>query len=442
VIALKKFLNSKELVGDPRLFSLEERIFNTVCIIAFLALLIEIPFNFIIGFVVPALICVFGLVFATYLYYLSRFKRKSSISITLFAIASNVCFTINYFYNSGIYGPNLLLYALVFLLIIAIIPKKQFKIWIPLHLFVVITVMAVEYFAPQLAPNVYSSSLSRTIDFAMTYLVAITLFYYAISYIRKNYDQERALVMDKSIAIAEKNVRILENKQELERLNSEKDKLFSIVTHDIRTPLTSIQGYLELLTEVDIDEAERLNLKKQLLQITRDSSAMLTNVLSWSRTQMEGAHAELVLTNIKDILEDGLNIEKNISTRKGVTLQITSEDNLNVLADRDMFQLVMRNLVNNAIKFTPKDGFVQIDASRIDDNCCIKIKDNGLGIDQEQQTKLFQFKASSTYGTNAEKGIGLGLLLCKEFTQLQGGEIWFESSVGEGSTFYLSFKLV
>jgi two-component system sensor histidine kinase/response regulator len=429
-----KFSN-KRIIGDPKLFSLEERIFNTVCVIAFITMCFEVPFNFFIKLYVPASLCLFGIFFSAYLYYLSRFRRRSSLAIKLFCFVCNFLFVINYFFNSGIFGPNLLLFSLTFLLVVAVIPKSHFKFWISINIISVLGILIVEYFYPELAPNVYASPLSKTIDFGITYLVVVTLTYFAISYIRKNYDIEKE-------AVERKNMAIEEQKKELERLNSEKDKLFSIVTHDIRTPLTSIQGYLELLTEVDLDEKERQNIKKQLLQITRDSSAMLTNVLSWARTQMEGAHAELVVTEIKSVLENGLNIEKNISAKKGVSFQITSEDKLHVLADRDMLELVIRNLVNNAIKFTPAGGLVEINAARVDGNCCIKISDNGLGIDQAQQEKLFQFKASSTYGTNAEKGIGLGLLLCKEFTLLQGGKIWFESSPGKGSIFYLSFKLV
>lgn len=430
-----KRLSGKRIIGEPKLFSLEERIFNTVCVIAFITLLFEVPFNYFIGLYVPATLCFAGLFIAASLYYLSRFKRKSSFGIKVFCLLCNIMFSINYFFNSGIYGPNLLLFSLAFLLIIAIIPKKQFLFWISVNVITVVTILVVEYFHPELAPNVYRSAIWKTIDFSITYLVVIALTYFAISYIRKNYDQEREAVLEKNLAIEDQ-------KMELERLNSEKDKLFSIVTHDIRTPLTSIQGYLELLTEVDLDQAERMDIKKQLLQLTRATSVMLTNVLSWSRTQMEGSHAELKKVNVAEILTDALTIEKSISINKGVRMEISCETGLSILADTNMLQLVLRNLVNNALKFTPAGGFVEVKGLRSDGKCYIIVKDNGLGIDPVQQERLFQLNAASTYGTNNEKGIGLGLLLCKEFTALQGGEIWAESNLGVGSAFYLCFKIV
>lgn len=438
---LRKKLNGKKLIGDPQLFSLEERIFNTVCIIAIVTMCFEIPFNFAIGLVVPAFLCVFGLLFSAYLYFISRFKRRSSLGIRLFCVICNVCFAINYFYNSGIYGPNLLLFVLVFLMIVAIIPKAHFKIWLPLNIALVFIILVVEYFNPQLIPDAYANPLSKAIDFGTTYFVVVVLVYFAISYIRENYDYERGLVLKKNEAIEKQNAKIIEQNSELEKLHVEKDKLFSIVTHDIRSPLTSIQSYLEILTEHNIDQEERMSLEQQLLQITRDTSDMLTNLLSWSKTQMEGAHVDLTVLSLKEVLTEGLSIEKNIALRKGVALEVLIEEELAIIADQQMFQLVLRNLISNAIKFTQPGGMITVSALKDEDRCCIMIKDNGRGIEPKQQEKLFKLKASSTFGTHNEKGVGLGLLLCKEYTELQQGKIWFESMVDEGSTFFISFKL-
>ncbi|RZL61847.1 MAG: HAMP domain-containing histidine kinase [Pedobacter sp.] len=329
----------------------------------------------------------------------------------------------------------MLLFSLVFLLTVAVISKNQFKIWLPINFGIVCAILVVEYFNPHFARNVYVNELSKSIDFGITYLVTITLTYFTISYIRKNYDVEHSSVLDKNMAIEGQ-------RQELERLIAEKDKLFSIVTHDVRTPLNSIQGYLEVLADADLEEEELSMLKQQLLQITRDTSAMLTNVLSWSKTQMEGTRADLKPLNVKDALNKGLTIETNIAARKGVLFNIESEEQLVIIADPNMFQLVVRNLVNNAIKFTPKSGSVTIKAIRELGRCVIVVEDTGLGLNSTQQQHLFKLNASSTYGTNNERGIGLGLLLCKEFTELQGGEIWFESNAGNGSSFYVAFSLI
>ncbi len=440
---LKKKFNTRILIGHPKSFSLEERIFNTVCIIAFIALLFEVPFNFYVGLNITALLCIIGLFLSVVLYYLSRFKRKSTLAIILFCIICNLLFSINYFFNSGIFGPNLLLFCLAFLLIIAIIPKKQFKYWIPINIVIVMLILFFEYFNPQITINRYNSEISKTVDFAITYLVVIALTYFTINYIRENYEYEKSLVIERNEAIQQQNNRISNQNLILEKLNTEKDKLFSIVSHDIRTPLSSIQNYLEILAdETSITDEERTIFKQQLLEITVDTSNMLTNLLSWSKTQLEGTRANLIRLEVKTALIKGLNIEKNIALKKGVQLDILSEEKLFISSDLQMFEIVIRNLVNNAIKFTKIGGEIIVNASRKDDNCLITIKDNGLGINSKLQNSLFKLTASSTYGTNNERGIGIGLLLCKEFTDLQGGEIWFESQEGIGSTFYLSFKTI
>ena len=432
---LKQKESWKRLIGNPAYFSLEERIFNSVLIISIVALGLEVPFNFAIGLVVPSMLCLFGMLVASSLYYVSRIKGRANLAIILFCAICHALFLVNFFYNSGLYGPNLLLFSLAFLLTVAVVSPRYFKVWLPINLFCVFAILTVDYFYPDLAPNIYTNKFGKSIDFGVTYLTVVVLTYVAISYIRKNYDDECFTVVEKNIAIEAQRL-------ELEQLNAEKDKLFSIVTHDIRAPLNSIQGYLEVLADADLEESESLLLKQQLLQITRDTSSMLTNLLSWSKTQIEGANAQFVILSVKEALETGLSIEKNISLKKGVKLEVFCEDELHIMADQNMFHLVVRNLVNNAIKFTPVAGSVSVIASKKNNCCSIMIKDNGLGIDQQKQESLFKLKASSTFGTNKERGIGLGLVLCKEFTDLQNGKIWFESNPEGGSIFYLSFDLI
>lgn len=290
-----------------------------------------------------------------------------------------------------------------------------------------------EYFNPKLVAYTYTDNLTKTIDFAITYLVIILLTYFVIMYIRENYKYEQVLVAEKTKAIEMQNLK-------LETANAEKDKLFSIVTHDLRSPLSTIQSYLEHINEDDLTNDERTYVSKQLLEMTRDTSRMLTNLLSWSKTQLGGATTSLIKLEVNQALINGLDIKKKVANKKGVQLDIKSDENLFITADPNMFELVIRNLVGNAIKFTNVGGLVMVKAIKKGLDCLITIEDNGLGMDEVVQSSLFKLNAVSTYGTNNERGIGLGLLLCKEFIDLQGGEIWFESQAGKGSIFYLSFK--
>lgn len=438
---LLSWLSANHVIGNPKKFSLEERIFNTFCVIAAIALFIEIFFNYYIGLKSVALICLFGTLFSAGLYYLSRYRRNTTLAINFLGIVANFTFLLNYFFNSGIYGPNLVLFCLILLITIVVVPKKQLGLWIGLNLVTVFGVLCFEYFYPELIPNVYVDDLTKTIDFAVTYGVAALLICLSISFIRNNYDRERNAVFLKNLEIEEQSAQILEQNKELEKLNSEKAKLFSIVAHDIRSPLSSILGYLEVLAEADITREEDIKIKQRLFQVTKDTSEMLANVLSWSKSQLDGAKVDIVKVDVAHELRKGLSLEKNIADRKGIVLELNLVDDVHIAADLNMFLIVVRNLVNNAIKFTPEGGRVVISIDRNHGSSFVRVWDNGLGISENERNNLFKMQALSTFGTNNEKGVGLGLLLCRDFTELQGGKIWYEANEDQGSTFIVSFDL-
>lgn len=439
---LNSWLSARYIIGDPEKHSLEERIFNTFCIIAIVALFLEIFFNYYIGLKAVALICLFGTIFSIGLYYLSRYKRNTKWAIRSLGIVANFTFLLNYFFNSGIYGPNLVLFCLILLITIVVVPKNELAIWITLNMVTVFGVLVFEYQYPEFIPNAYHDNLSKVIDFGITYVVAALLICLTISFIRNNYDKERNKVFLKNLEVQEQHVKILEQNKSLEKLNLEKAKLFSIVAHDIRSPLSSILGYLEILAQTDMSEEENQLVKQSLLQVTKDTSEMLTNVLMWSKSQLDGTRVDIVEIDVDTELEKGLSLERNIAAKKNISFKLNIKQKVVIAADLNMFLIVVRNLVNNAIKFTPEGGKVWISVEHDDRYCLIKVKDNGLGIKQENRNELFKLKALSTFGTNNEKGVGLGLLLCKEFAELQGGEIWYEANdEGEGSCFIVSFKL-
>jgi len=441
VANLRSWFSADHIIGNPKKFSLEERIFNTFCIIAVVALFLEIFFNYYIELKVVALICFFGTIFSAGLYYLSRIQRKTKLAIRSLGIVANFTFLLNYFFNSGIYGPNMVLFCLILLITIVVVPKKELLVWVALNVVTVFGVMIFEYLHPEAIPNVYVDDLAKTVDFGVTYAVAALLICLSITFIRNNYDKERKVVFQKNTEIEERNARIVSQNVELEKLNSEKSKMFSIVAHDIRSPLSSILGYLEVLAETDMTEEENQKIKHRLLQVTKDTSEMLANVLAWSKSQLDGARVDIIAVDVARELTKGLSLEKSIAYKKNIALDLDLKEGVRVAADLNMFLIVLRNLVNNAIKFTPEGGKVQVFMEVNHENCFIKVRDNGLGVSEHDQDSLFKLKAHSTFGTNNEKGVGLGLLLCKEFTELQDGKIWYEANDGKGSTFVVSFNL-
>jgi two-component system, sensor histidine kinase and response regulator len=426
-----------KVTGKSSSFPLEFRIFHSICFITILSLLYITPFNLFLGLYVSAMLSLSALFIFFYLYYRSRFKGKMQSSIIMCAMLANVLFIVNYFYNSGISGPTDLFIGLSVSLIISFTPNTQHKIWLAISIITVFALHFIEYHYPQLVPYTYESREALFFDRTSAFVVAAVMIYNTVKYIRRNYDYEKRQTEGKNLAIEEQNRVILMQNGQLERINSEKNKLLSIIAHDLRAPLSNIQNYLELVTEYGLEKEERELVEVDLLEITKNTLSMLSKLLVWSKSQMEGVVVKLSDINLYGALNNTLELERILALKKGIILSYTIDPSITVVADSDMLQLVVRNLVSNAIKFTQVGGMVNISTETLMNDCKISVRDNGKGIAFDQQPDIFSLKAKSTFGTGNEKGVGLGLLLCKEFTDQQGGRIGFESTPGRGSTFFI-----
>jgi len=422
---LRKTLNY--LTGEYSDFSLESRIFHSVCLVAILTLAYCVPLNFVLDLPVSAWLSFGGMVIQCTLYSLSRFFHKTKLSIVLSIIIIHVILVLNYFYNSGIGGPTLLLLLVVLFLVSAISEPSTFKYWVALNLLIAIILPLIEYHFPSTIQSSYVSPIAKFGDMATAYCLCSLVILIGIRYIKKNYYISQALLKAKA--------------EDLERINQTKNKMFSIVSHDLRAPIATIQSYLEILSEVKIDEEDRQSIKGDLLLMTQNTDMMLSNLLMWSTSQMEGLIIDKKLMNLAETIKPVVKVQQSIATRKGVELHTDIEADLQILADKNMLQLVIRNILSNAVKFTHPGGSVNLKASCGEDQCEIIIHDTGIGMDEYTKSTLFSVKAQSSYGTKNEKGVGLGLNLSKEFTELQGGKIRFESETGVGTTFYITMPL-
>nr|WP_295925026.1 HAMP domain-containing sensor histidine kinase [uncultured Dyadobacter sp.] len=430
-----------KLSGDPLEFPLNARIFHSVCLISIFALSYNVPFNYAIGLPKIALASLVVLLIAVALYYASRFRNYVSVSILLANIVVISLFVVNYFLNSGMRGPTDLFFMLSLLISIAISPSDQYKIWIPINVTILMLLNLMEFYYPYLVPDTYTNHSNRFVDHMSAYAVVAAITYFCIDYIRNSYEQEKASALEKSRAIEKQNEQIVKQNEELENLNAEKNKLMSIVAHDLRSPLGSIQNFLELLTQHDLDEEQKLDIENDLLNSTKNTMAMLSKLLDWSKSQLHGVSTHLEYLNLNTLFESTLNLERNIAARKSISLESYFDPSASIYADSDMMQLILRNIVGNAIKFTPMGGRITIRGEMLDNHCQISVCDNGIGISPEKQKSIFSLHVESTFGTNNEKGAGLGLVLCMEFIKAQNGKIWLESEPGQGTCFYISIPM-
>jgi len=244
-------------------------------------------------------------------------------------------------------------------------------------------------------------------------------------------------------AIKEHQKRIEKQAANLEEINQVKDKIFSILAHDLRSPLAALVTLLELLEQKEISQGEFINIQKSLGSGTRSLVLLLDNLLNWSRSQIKGnLKAVKKEINLKTIFESVRHTYQQVSEQKNVTIEISVDDTCKVHADPDHLDIILRNLISNAIKFSNPGSKVALRGMTNNQNCIIEIEDNGLGISSE---KLAKFNSTiplqSEPGTLGERGTGLGLLLCKEFIAINNGQFKIESSLGKGSKFKLVFPL-
>ncbi len=416
------------LIGIPVSDNIESRIFNSVALFIAATLVLTASADYMFG--LPLLLTMLMLAtagLALFLYYLARVKKKLNLAVILFGIIGNAVFIINFYYNSGIGGPSIFAFILLLFLLMAISPKQQYPFWMVLNSSVVCALLAISYHHPNLIKDSYATRFDLFADIAYSYLIVIFLIGLITSYLKNTYNQQKTLLENKA--------------KQLKEANKTKDKLLSIIAHDLRSPLVSIQSYLELLNEYEFSNEEKKTMELQLLSKTKNTEYLLSNLLNWTMNQMNGVKVKLVALNLKETLDPVLQIIQVPAREKGIEIDNLLPAAVFLVADQDMLQLIVRNLVNNAVKFTPPGGKIRVCCKIENQECKVVVTDNGVGIPPEQQATLFSLKTNSTYGTKQEKGTGLGLVLCKEFVELQNGSIGFKSKKDIGTKVYFKLKM-
>lgn len=236
---------------------------------------------------------------------------------------------------------------------------------------------------------------------------------------------------------------ITESKKQQEKLfqlNNFKDKLFTVVSHDIKSPLSVLLSLLELLEdEEDIYKEENKEILYEIKANVKNTHEMVENVLNWFRSQMDGTGYHSLSWNLSDIMKNSLMLLNQNAKLKGIEVFSKIPKHIFIYGNRDMLEIVIRNLFSNAIKFTNKGGSIEVRAQESEGIVTIAVSDSGIGIESEKIDKLFSnSNFHNTLGTLGEKGTGLGLIICKEFIEKSGGRIWAESIAGKGSTFFFT----
>jgi len=237
---------------------------------------------------------------------------------------------------------------------------------------------------------------------------------------------------------------LLEKREsELKENNETKTKLFSIIGHDLRGPIGALQGLLNMFSEGEITKKEFMDFLPKLRGDVDHIYFTLNNLLSWGHSQLNGSVTKPSVTALETIVEENINLLTEQAQSKSIRIVNDLPDNTHTWADANQIDIVIRNLMSNALKFTPENGMIKISGEEYSGHWQISVRDTGVGMDQTTVDMLFDKNSNvTTYGTNNEKGTGLGLSLCKEMVEKNKGKIWVESTLRKGSTFHFTLPKI
>ena len=236
-----------------------------------------------------------------------------------------------------------------------------------------------------------------------------------------------------------------ETNAELQQINASKDKFFSIISHDLKSPFNTILGFSELLhDQIKNKEFEEIELYSELVYKSANKAFdLLMNLMEWTRSQsgrMKFNPERFIFTQT---IEELASFFREIAGQKGIQIVTNLPISIEISADKPMISTVLRNLISNAIKFTPNDGIIYITCQKKEKEVLFSIKDTGVGIPESSIPKLFRIDEHyTTEGTNQEAGTGLGLILCREFIEKHNGQIWVQSTEGKGTTFFFTIPML
>lgn len=289
-------------------------------------------------------------------------------------------------------------------------------------------------------PIIFLTALNSTADIVKGFQVG------ANDFISKPFNKEELIIrVTHQISLVAAKRLILSKTEELQRTIAGRDKLYSVIAHDLRSPMGSIKMVLNMLILNLPSEkigAEMYELLTMANQTTEDVFSLLDNLLKWTKSQIGKLNVVYQDVDLVEVTEGVIEIFSMVASLKKIRIHEMKPEKMMVNADIDMLKTVVRNLLSNAIKFSKENSEVLVKMEEVDGMAVVSVQDYGCGISEEGQKKLLHTDTHfSTFGTNNEEGSGLGLLLCKDFVVKNGGKLWFTSKEGEGSIFSFSIPV-
>ncbi|MFN8358766.1 MAG: HAMP domain-containing sensor histidine kinase [Candidatus Kapaibacterium sp.] len=439
---------SRLVLGDITSYSLENRLLLSTLVVG---LIICLPGVFttwlfpktplplkIIPLVLTAILFV--------LYYLVRVKKIIEPLLFPASIIAMVGISMIWLLNGGIDGANIIIAFVVLILSLVIVPDTYKKYVLLIFILFTLAIYLVQlnfpWFIIPMEPG-----FPRWADSLTTVLYCAVMVYFIIRFLHKQYTIERIKSEEFARQLQETNA-------QLSIINSSKDKFFSIIAHDLKSPFSGFLGLTKLISDEyeSLTKEELQEMAKNLHDSAHNLYKLLENLLEWSLVQRGAVKFNPEECSVAMVVKQVIAVQEIVAQQKNITLFSSCPDHIRVLADVPMLNAIFRNLLSNSIKFTPRGGTIEVGvlseeaASRFEwysgDGVqvpVIFVRDNGIGMSKEIQGKLFNIvEKVSRPGTENEPSTGLGLMLCHEFIHKHNGHITVESQEGKGTTFYFT----
>jgi signal transduction histidine kinase len=288
---------------------------------------------------------------------------------------------------------------------------------------------------PFILMEILQNNSVTPVNFGLSYLVELGVLVFLIFqvYLLAHHYAESYSNLEKLVE---------ERTNELMTANTVKDRLLSVVSHDIKSPLNSLRGILQMYNAKVITKDEFDHFSRHLEDDLNTTTILVENILYWTASQLKGIELREESFDLNTLIEENIRLFKTVAGSKSISLTYNTPKNTIITSDRNIVNLVVRNLISNAIKFSFEGGTIQILTERLNNEILIRVKDTGMGMDMATLKALSEpEKAVSRMGTRDEKGTGLGISLCKEYLEKAGGELHIESVKGQGSTFTIKLPL-
>lgn len=395
------------LIGDEGEFDYRERRLHTIVWAISIMLFAFVPFNAAIGMTEQAIAMALTAGFLLKAWAISRYFRMFTLALSSVFTILMIALMFTFYYNGGVQGPTLLFFLICFVASLTVLSTQQMWYSMIAHLVVATALLAYQYYNQDLFPNRYPSMEMWIIDMGISFFSAVVIYSVVYWYVKGQENAQAKL-------LEEENQYNLMLREQLEELNAEKDKLFSVLAHDMRSPLASVEGALELMATDELTEEEKNQLYREMLRLVRNSSFMVENVLHWSRHGSLTNGESQVTFFLEDLFSQIEGMTLPMAQSKGVNLNVQCVPGLRLKMHKTALEVILRNAVHNAVKFTPKNRNVEVFTRKHQGVWQVVIDDEGSGLDPELWNAT---EVQSTPGTNGESGSGLGLTLMKNFSE-------------------------